>query len=334
MKIPTFPARFVEMPSSTEGKRAAFYLAAEEYVARHLPADNYLFTWQLSPTVVMGRNQVAHQEVDMDFCRAEGIDVIRRKSGGGCIFADHNNIMVSLVTRAGAVEPLFREYAEQVAACLRGLGAPAQVEGRNDITLEGRKICGNAFYHLADSNIVHGTMLYDTDQRLMAGALTPDKEKLTARGVASVKSRVGFLKDYLSIGVAELRQELRSRLCDRTIRLTDDDVQYIKAIEADYYDPEYLYGKAARQDRSCGRRIPDCGHLHIRVGLALGKIEQVTLSGDYFEEGDAGQAFCDALCGLEPNLPTLRDAVGRHHPEKSIRGLSEEALLDLLADLC
>lgn len=334
MKASTFPACFVEMPSSTEGKRAAFYLAAEEYVARHLPQDNYVFTWQLSPTVVMGRNQVAHLEIDLDFCRAEGIDVIRRKSGGGCIFADLNNIMVSLVTRQGAVEPLFREYAEEVAACLRSLGAPARVEGRNDITLEGRKICGNAFYHLSDSNIVHGTMLYDTNQRLMAGALTPDKGKLAARGVSSVKSRVGFLKDYLSIGVTELRQELRSRLCDRTVRLTDDDVQYIKAIEADYYDPDYLYGKAARQDKSCSRRIPDCGHLHVQVGLALGKIEQVTLRGDFFEESDAGQAFNDALRGVELNMPDLQAAVGRHHPERSIRGLTGEALLDLLAELC
>ncbi|MGM9696213.1 MAG: biotin/lipoate A/B protein ligase family protein, partial [Alloprevotella sp.] len=98
---------YVEMPSSVEGKRAPFYLAAEEYIAHNLPADDYLFTWQIGPTVVMGRHQVAHLEVDLDFCRAEGIDVIRRKSGGGCIFADYNNIMVSRVTGSGPIEPIF-----------------------------------------------------------------------------------------------------------------------------------------------------------------------------------------------------------------------------------
>ena len=109
-----FPACFVELPSYTEHRRAPFYLAAEEYIAQTLPVDNYLFSWQLGPTVVMGRNQVAHQEVDLDFCRREGIDVVRRKSGGGAIFADSRNIMWSLITGEGAVEPLFVEYAEKV----------------------------------------------------------------------------------------------------------------------------------------------------------------------------------------------------------------------------
>ena len=106
-----FPACYVELPTSCEGKRAAFYLAAEEYIASALPEDNYLFSWQLGPTVVMGRNQIAAAEIDLDFCMAEGIDVIRRKSGGGTIYADRGNIMLSLVTGRGAVEPLFKQYA-------------------------------------------------------------------------------------------------------------------------------------------------------------------------------------------------------------------------------
>lgn len=322
------------MPSSTEGKRAPFYLAAEEYIAKHLPADNYLFTWQLSPTVVMGRHQVAHLEVNLDFCRAEGIDVIRRKSGGGCIFADQNNIMVSLVTRAGSVEPIFREYATEVAACLGRLGAPAEVSGRNDITLDGRKICGNAFYHLQHRNIVHGTMLYDTNTALMTHALTPDKAKLASSGVKSVESRVGFLKDYLNIPVEELRKRLRTELTDRYIRLTDDDIQYIKAIEADYYDPDYLYGKEHRLDKTCTRRIPGVGTLTITLSLMLGKVEHVTLQGDYFEEGDAEFSLNAALHGVEPKPELMAQAVRRDRPERTIRGLSMEELIDMLGHLC
>ena len=113
-----FPACYVAFPEGYEFRRAAFYLAAEEYVARTLPEGNYLFTWRLRPTVVMGRNQVAHQEIDLDFCRQHGIDIIRRKSGGGAIFADERNIMVSLITGAGPVESLFAEYSRCVSDCL------------------------------------------------------------------------------------------------------------------------------------------------------------------------------------------------------------------------
>ena len=93
-----FPACLITFPFNVEGKTAPFFLAAEEYVAAALPADNYLFAWILPPTVVMGRNQVADAEVDLEFCQREGIDVVRRKSGGGCIYADEGNIMFSLIT--------------------------------------------------------------------------------------------------------------------------------------------------------------------------------------------------------------------------------------------
>ena len=326
-----FPACFVEMPSSTEGKRAAFYLAAEEYIANHFPEDNYLFTWQVSPTVVMGRNQVAHLELDLDFCRQEGIDIIRRKSGGGSIFADRGNIMVSVITGKGAVEPLFEEYAQNVADCLCRLGAKVSVAGRNDIVLDaGGKICGNAFYHLKERNIVHGTMLYDTDFRLMSGALTPDKAKLKSKGVTSVKSRIALLKDELNMQVEEVRAALREKLTDRVLRLTEDDVQYIKAIEADYYDPIYLYGRSAKVDAVVQGHIPGCGTLALHFFLKGSQVERVEVKGDYFALGDVSEAFNAAFRGHEFTPLTLVDCVRTSHPETTIRGLRTETLTELL----
>ncbi len=190
-----FPACLITFPFNVEGKTAPFFLAAEEYVAAALPADNYLFAWILPPTVVMGRNQVADAEVDLEFCQREGIDVVRRKSGGGCIYADEGNIMFSLITPEGAVEPIFNDYASTVAEALTSIGVEAKVSGRNDILLaNGTKVCGNAFYHLKNRNIVHGTMLYDTNYNRMTRALTPDRLKLESAGVKSVKSRTGLIK--------------------------------------------------------------------------------------------------------------------------------------------
>lgn len=332
VKQHSFPACFVKLPPHTEGRRAAFYLAAEEYIAAHLPEDNYLFTWQLSPTVVMGRNQVAHQEINLDFCRAEGIDVIRRKSGGGCIFADRNNIMVSLVTGGGPVEPLFEEYAAVVAEGLCRLGAEVTVAGRNDIVMRnGGKVCGNAFYHMPQRNIVHGTMLYDTDMRLMSGALCPDPVKLKAAGVASVRSRIGLLKEQLGFGVERLRTELRHILCNRTVSLDDTQIADIEKIEAGYYEPEYLFGQTAHADITCSARIEGCGRLNLNFSLKGTLIEQVRLTGDFFSNGEAETAFNHAFRGVVFTPDCIRQAINRNHPEQSVRNLSPEDLLRLIS---
>ena len=329
----SFPACFVELPTTTEGRRAAFYLAAEEYIAGHLPEDNYLFTWQLNPTAVMGRNQVAHQEINLDFCQSEGIDVIRRKSGGGCIFADRNNIMISLITGGGPVEPLFAEYAETVAKGLCRLGAEVMVSGRNDIVLkDGRKVCGNAFYHKAQRNIVHGTMLYDTDMRLMSGALCPDPLKLKSSGVTSVRSRIGLLKEHLACSVEELRKELRRILCNRSIKLDESQVRDIEKIEAGYYEPAYLFGQTSHAGIVCSGRIEGCGRLNLNFSLKGTLIESVQLTGDFLHESNAEAEFNDTFQGIAFTPGCIAEAIGRKHPERCIRHLEAEDLIRLITE--
>lgn len=358
-----FPACFVEFPPYVEGRSATFFLAAEEYIAMRCPfeepaetaeasddacpATAYLFTWQLRPTVVMGRNQVAHQEVDLDFCQRESIEVVRRKSGGGAIFADERNIMTSLVTGRGRVEPLFQAYAAAVSQALNSLGADTTVSGRNDILLTipsasddteqpttTGKICGNAFYHLSERNIVHGTMLYDTNPRLMQGALHPDLSKLQASGVKSVRSRVALLKDVLPFGVDELRRQLRLLLTDRSITLTDDDVRQIERIEQEYRTDEYLYGRKADLNTVVKRRIEGVGTLELHLSLHNGKVEHLQLAGDYFETGDipAETLFRKAFEGYALTPQSIRERIDAIHPERTVRHLTAEALIALLAE--
>lgn len=327
-----FPACFVEFCDGNKSRSAAFYLAAEEYIARNLPADNYLFTWIVSPTVVIGRNQSVEEEVNLPYCREHHIDVVRRKSGGGCIYADEGNIMTSWITGSGAVEPLFAEYAAQVCSCLRNLGAPVEVSGRNDIRLsEGGKICGNAFYHLPERNIVHGTMLYDTANSHMGQALLPSPNKLKHHGVQSVRSRIGLLKDVLDIDIYTLRNHLRHSLCDRTLRLSATDIQAIEAIETQYYQSAYRVPAQSAHAIRHSAYIPHCGTLTILLEVAPdGKINGVDLTGDFFENENADTAFRKALTGKAYTKAELTDAVLATHPETSIRGLTTDALMDLL----
>lgn len=346
-----FPARHVLLPEGYDKRTCPFYLAVEEYVAQHCPAfdadgrpEAYFFTWRLPATVVMGRNQVAHQEVDLDFCRREGIDITRRKSGGGAVFADPDNLMLSLITPGADVESTFQTYAHAVSEALRTLGAPTTVSGRNDIVLDpltlpdgsqipGGKVCGNAFYHLAERNIVHGTMLYDTNPRLMQGALHPDVSKLRSAGVKSVRSRVALLKDYIPIGPAQLRSSLIPLLTDRSVTLTPADIAVVEEMEKEYRTEEFLYGSSAATDVTLGGRVKGVGSLMLHFALKGSLVRNVTLTGDYFElAGRASEAFSHAFTGRRFTPEALTAAVEAHHPEKEIRNLTPEALVAILTN--
>lgn len=339
MEKQLFPATYIQFPPEYDNRRAAFYLAAEEYIAANMPEGNYMLTWQIGPTVVMGRNQDAKAEIDLHFCRTEGIDVIRRKSGGGSIYADRGNIMTSLITGKGAVEPIFAEYSSKMAECLSALGADVEVSGRNDIRLSGGgKICGNAFYHLSDSNIAHGTLLYDTNARLMRGALTPERAKLQSKGIKSVESRISLLKDALpEVDIETLREHIRKYLSDRSILLSDSEIQEIQEIEKGYYSPDYLYGKdttligAVHRSRE---RIEGCGTVSLELYTVDGRVTAVNVGGDYFEFRNANTLFNKAFYGCNFRKETLLQAAKREQLHRCIRGLEETSLYKLMENLC
>lgn len=145
----------------------------EEWIARHLSPDDYFFIWRVKPTVICGRNQDIEKEVNLPYCRTHGIDVVRRRSGGGCVYADMNNWMFSFITPDEVVSTTFGRYTTLIAGMLRSLGFDASATGRNDIYIYNRKVSGNAFYHMPGRSIVHGTMLYDIDVERMTNAITP-----------------------------------------------------------------------------------------------------------------------------------------------------------------
>ena len=235
---------YLTLPSD-EPRRLSFYLAMEEFAARQLRfEDDVFFMWQVEPTVIFGRNQVIENEVNLDYCREHGIQFYRRKSGGGCVYADHSNVMISYITRSDEVVTTFSRYMQMLTAMLSDLGLPATSTQNNDVLIDGRKVSGNTFYHLPGYSIVHGTLLYDTDMEHMLHAITPPQTKLDKHGVQSVRQRITLLKDYTTLPLAELKTYIRDRLCDRTYSLSRTDVEAISDIEQEYLNPSLIYGKA------------------------------------------------------------------------------------------
>ena len=227
-----------------EIRRLSFYLAMEEYVASPKgDLEEAFFLWQVEPTVIFGRHQVIENEVNIPYCREHGIQFYRRKSGGGCVYADKSNVMMSYITCSDHVKTTFQEYMHMVCSMLRELGLEATSTENNDILIGGRKVSGNAFYHLPGRSIVHGTMLFDTDMQHMLQAITPPTQKLNKHGVESVRQRITLLKEHTNLSIEQFKQFAVRKLCNKELQLTAEDIKNIETIEKKYLNTEFIYGK-------------------------------------------------------------------------------------------
>lgn len=327
--------QYVELPSDC--KQLPFYLAVEEYIAAHgRRGEEYFFMWQVEPTVICGRNQEVDKEVDLDFCRRHGVNVCRRRSGGGAVVADMNNIMFSYVTLRNEdsnVATTFSRYTGAVAAFLQSLGLNAEATGRNDILVDGAKVSGYAFYHLPSASIVHGTMLWDMNPVLMSGVLTPSRAKLESSGVKSVQSRVTTVRPLLpSLTINDFKRRAREFMCgDNSITLGDDA---IAAVERDYLPPYFAseWINRIRNTRARSRRIDGVGEFIVDVKCLGGKIERVNLTGDFFLLGDLDSGLLDRLKGVERSPEALAQALRGVDVSRIIHNLSTTALVELITE--
>lgn len=311
-------------------RKVSFYLAMEEFVARNVTADDCLFYWQVEPSVVFGRNQLVSNEVNVDYCRSHGIGMFRRKSGGGCVYADNDNVMFSFITGGDNVGLTFNRYMQMMVLMLRRMGVEATADGRNDILIEGRKVSGTAFYHIPGRNIVHGTMLFDTDMDNMTRSITPPGEKLASNGVDSVRRRVALLKDYIDVSIDDFKADIRRTLCDGEHVLTQADVKEIERIEREVYlSPDFIYGNNPRHTLARRRRIDGVGELEALIDVKGTVIKSVTLNGDFFVTGDVDGGLLACL----NNVVLTREAVALalpDHTEDYIMNLRKEDFVDLL----
>jgi len=207
----------------------SFYLSMEDYLAQNMEGDDLLMLWQVEPSVIYGRNQVVENEVNLDYCREHGIQVYQRKSGGGCVYADKDNLMLSMVTTEENVGFAFNRFVTMVLLVLRKMGIEATGTTNNDIMIGDRKLCGTACRKMPRGCIVHSTMLYDTNMEHMLNAITPGPEKLEKKGIQSVRQRITLLKDYTTLSLDEVKALIRETLCqgERRIELfTVDGLQF------------------------------------------------------------------------------------------------------------
>ncbi len=232
--------KYIALPTN-EIRQLSFYLAMEEYVARHVSEPDCFFMWQVEPSVIFGRNQVLENEVNLEYCRTNNIKIYRRKSGGGCVYADMDNLMLSMVTDGDQVGFTFNRFVTLLQLVLHKMGIEATSTTHNDIMIGDKKVCGTAFYQLPGRSIVHSTMLYDTNMQHMLNAITPGPEKLEKKGIQSVRQRITLLKDHTRMTLDKVKTLICNTLCDGELMLTSEQVAEIEKIEQGYLKSEFIH---------------------------------------------------------------------------------------------
>ncbi|TNF08315.1 MAG: lipoate--protein ligase [Bacillota bacterium] len=307
-----------------------FYFALEEYVLTHLLKDDetYFFTWEIHG-VVIGKNQVIENEVNLSFLKENNIDIYRRPTGGGCVYADHRNTMFSIITKRTNKEFTFKTYLSKIIDSMKLLDINIEFSGRNDLLYEGKKISGNAFLQNKYGMLMHGTFLYDCDLETMVRAITPSDEKLVSKGIDSVRSRVTNLKPYLNgLTQEQLIKHFENTLTNQTYHLSDEEIKMITEMAKKYESKDWIYKKQPAYTKILKKRIPG-GLFEIKLDLHEGVIKHIAIQGDFFDKKSL-TPFQEAFIDKHYDKVTIQKILSDYHIEDYILDAQTEAFKELL----
>ena len=316
----------------------AFNLAAEQYVFDALPRDRaYFMLWQNDNAIIVGKYQNTFAEINEAYVKEHGIRVVRRLSGGGAVYHDLGNLNFTFIADAGTLSTLnFTIFCEPVIRTLAKFGVTAEVNGRNDMTIDGRKFSGNSQYLKQGRIMHHGTILFDSDLSVVSNALQVDESKFQSKASKSVRSRVTNVAAYLPtpISLPEFRSALLADIAQsaggEAYVFSASDLAAIEKLRAERYGTwEWNYGFSPACTIERRARIEGCGTVEVRIGVSGGHISEMHFYGDFFSVSEPEQLSA-RFVGLSPDAQGYKKALQGIDVSQYIVGLTNEALMQLL----
>ena len=314
----------------------AYNLAAEQYIFDVLSEEHdFIMLWQNDRSVIIGKYQNTLAEINRAFLDENGIKVVRRLSGGGAVYHDLGNLNFTFITHKPEDQPVtMRTFCLPIVDALASIGVKAELNGRNDITVEGKKISGNSQYVRNGKIMHHGTLLFNSDLDTMEKALSVDPDKMEAKGIRSVRSRVTNISRYSSVSpesfVDILQKHFEEEKQAEEYTLSETDTESIRKIAASRYDTwEWNYGRSKECTLLQKGRVEGCGTIEIRICLEGSRIESLSFSGDFLALSEL-DPLENIFSGREPSEKDYRELLNRIDVSAYIRGLKNEELLRIL----
>ncbi len=271
-----------------------FNLALEEYVFDRMPTDeSYFMLWQNINTIVIGKYQNTAEEINQQFVDEKKISVVRRLSGGGAVYHDLGNLNFTFIVDQDAAPDFnFKVFVQPVVGTLKELGVEAEFNGRNDITIDGKKFSGNSQYGKRGRLLHHGCIMLDSNLTSVADALRVKEAKFTSKNAKSVRSRVTTINDNAPnrISMDQFKAALRKHILgDAEIEpyvLTEEDLAAIEKIQKEKYETwEWNYGRAVEYSMVREEKFA-AGLVTVQMTAENGKILKIHFSGDFFGNGE------------------------------------------------
>lgn len=303
-----------------------FNLAFDEYCLENIPSEEpYFFLWRNRPAVIIGLNQNAYSEVNLDYLNSHGITLARRVTGGGAVYHDLQNMNYTIIGRNPSPQPM--------VDALRSLGVPAELTGRNDIFVEGKKVSGYARRVSHDQEIIHGTLMYNVDLDTLTHVLDTQGSKMQAKGIASVKSRVANLKEYLPQfkSLDELQAALQEILSagDGQMPLSAEQVAEVRRQADEKFSTwDFIYGHSHEADFRCKAKL-SCGTVEADIRVDRGLVARLDFSGDFLFDTPA-QELAAKMTGLRYAPAEVKAFLATQPVSTYFRGATPDDLAALL----
>lgn len=293
---------------SNNSNNPYYNLALEEYILKNNDiTDNYFILWQNEPTIVVGKYQNTLGEINQDYVKENNINVVRRITGGGSVYHDLGNINFSFITKYDEGHLLnFKKFTIPVVYALEKVKIKAELSGRNDILVGGKKISGNSQHIYKDRMLHHGTLLFDSKLDNVVKALHVENDKIVSKGIKSIRSRVTNIKDYLNrdITVEEFKKLLFQYIFEYDnspiieYKLSNNDISEIeKLMRSKYTTWDWNYGESPECNYINFKRF-DGGKIEVSLNVINGYIRDCKICGDFLGTLD--------VCEIEKNIVGIR----------------------------
>ena len=312
----------------------AYNLAFEQFVFENCFSGSYVILWQNDNTIVVGRNQNTLQEINRQFVEEKGIHVVRRMTGGGTVYHDLGNLNYSYISDYDENVSM-EAFNAPVCSALGKLGLIARSSGRNDITVDEKKVSGVAQRIYKNRILHHGCILFNADTTVLAGALNADPEKFTSKSVKSVSSRVANISDLLEtkIGMDEFKDRIRKELIGAgavNFSLSEAELDAVeKLAENKYRSWEWNYGHSPEYTFHHKKRFP-AGSLEVFLNIKNGYITDAVFFGDFMAQMDH-TAASEALKGVRFQKEDVQKALDIPDLDKMFGGITAENIADVIS---
>lgn len=311
----------------------AFNLATEEFLLKNKSEDCF-YLYINDPSIIVGKHQNSIAEINVDYVKEKHITVVRRLSGGGAVFHDPGNLNFTFIKKEEQSKTVdFRKYTQPILDVLIELGVDAKFEGRNDLTIKGKKFSGNAKHFYKNKILQHGTLLFSSKLPDLSNALKVNPLKFQDKAVKSVRSRVTNISEHLTqpLTLEEFEEQIikhvRSMYTDSiTYELTPNDIEAINKLVKDKYGTwDWNFGSSPQYNFQKGIKTAG-GHIEIDLNVSKGKILDAKIFGDFFNIKDI-EELEDALCGLAHDRDLIKKELDKLGIENYFANVTRDEIL-------